>query len=146
MNVTQLRALIAVAEVGSFTAAADFVGVTQSGLSQALAALEEALGVKLLLRQRRGVELTAFGERALVHARAALDYLDAIRQEARDAMGRRPVHCASQRFRVCSLRYYRHCCGVYAPSIPASIWCCSKRTTARLKRGSGPALSISVWS
>ncbi|WP_347094160.1 LysR family transcriptional regulator [Sphingomonas parapaucimobilis] len=87
MNITQLRALVAVADAGSFTAAAEAVGVTQSGMSQALAALEEALGVKLLVRQRHGVELTAFGERALVHARAALDHLEAIRQEARQATG-----------------------------------------------------------
>lgn len=87
MNLTQLRTLIAVADAGSFTAAAEAVGVTQSGLSQALAALEEALGVKLLVRQRHGVELTAFGERALVHARAVLGHLDAIRQEAAEATG-----------------------------------------------------------
>jgi len=72
MNVTQLQSLIAVAEAGSFTAAADKLGITQSGMSQALASLEERLGVKLLVRQPRGVELTAFGERALEHARTAL--------------------------------------------------------------------------
>lgn len=88
MNLTQLRALIAVAEAGSFTAAAESVGITQSGMSQALAALEEALGVKLLVRQRHGVELTAFGEQALVHARAALDHLEAIRQEAAQTAGK----------------------------------------------------------
>ncbi len=54
MNLTQLQSLIAVAEAGSFTAAADKLGVTQSGMSQALAALEESLGVKLLIRQPRG--------------------------------------------------------------------------------------------
>lgn len=87
MKLTQLRALIAVADAGSFTAAAESIGVTQSGLSQALAALEEALGVKLLARQRHGVELTAFGERALAHARAALGHLEAIRREATEATG-----------------------------------------------------------
>lgn len=87
MNLTQLRSLIAVAEAGSVTAAAEAVGVTQSGMSQALAALEESLGVKLLVRRRHGVELTAFGDRALVHARAAAAHLDAIRREAAEAMG-----------------------------------------------------------
>ncbi len=87
MNLTQLRSLIAVADAGSFTAAAEAVGVTQSGMSQALAALEESLGVKLLVRQRHGVELTAFGERALDHARAAFAHLEAIRQEAAEAAG-----------------------------------------------------------
>ncbi len=82
MNLTQLQSLIAVAEAGSFTAAADRLGVTQSGMSQALAALEESLGVKLLVRRPRGVELTAFGERTLEHARAALTHLEAIEREA----------------------------------------------------------------
>lgn len=87
MNLTQLRNLIAVAEAGSFSAAAEMTGVTQSGMSQALAALEEALGVKLLVRQRHGVELTAFGERALDHARAAFAHLESIRQEAANVVG-----------------------------------------------------------
>lgn len=87
MNLTQLRSLIAIAEAGSFTAAAEMVGVTQSGMSQALSALEETLGVKLLVRQRHGVELTAFGERALDHARAAFAHLESIRQEAAAAAG-----------------------------------------------------------
>lgn len=87
MNLTQLRGLIAVAEARSFTAAAEAVGVTQSGLSQALAGLEETLGVKLLVRQHRGVELTAFGERALDHARAAFAHLESIRQEAAEEAG-----------------------------------------------------------
>lgn len=87
MNLTQLRSLIAVAEAGSFTAAATNVGITQSGMSQALAMLEESLGVKLLARHRHGIELTAFGERALDHARAALAHLDAIGKEAAEAAG-----------------------------------------------------------
>ncbi|GLK67133.1 LysR family transcriptional regulator [Hansschlegelia plantiphila] len=87
MNLTQLRSLVAIADAGSFTAAATSVGVTQSGMSQALAALEESLGVKLLARQRHGVELTAFGEQALDHARAALAHLEAIRKEAAEATG-----------------------------------------------------------
>ncbi len=87
MNLTQLRSLIAASETGSFTAAAEMLGLTQSGISQALAALEETLGVKLLVRQRHGVQLTAFGERALDHARAAFAHLEAIRQEAAQATG-----------------------------------------------------------
>lgn len=87
MNLTQLRSLIAVAEAGSVTAAAEHIGVTQSGMSQALAALEESLGVKLLTRQRYGVELTAFGEQALEHARAAFSHLEAIRRKAAEATG-----------------------------------------------------------
>ncbi|MFJ7441330.1 LysR family transcriptional regulator [Methylorubrum thiocyanatum] len=87
MNLSQLRTLIAVAEAGSFTAAAEATGITQSGMSQAIAALEESLGARLLVRQRHGVELTAFGERALHHARAALGHLESLRQKAQAASG-----------------------------------------------------------
>jgi DNA-binding transcriptional LysR family regulator len=87
MNLTQIRSLIAIAEAGSFTAAAETLGITQSGMSQALAALEENLGVQLVVRQRHGVELTAFGEHALEHARAALAHLEAIRRAAAEASG-----------------------------------------------------------
>jgi DNA-binding transcriptional LysR family regulator len=87
MNLTQLQSLVAVDETGSFTAAADRLGITQSGMSQALAALEESLGTKLLVRHPRGVELTAFGERALEHARAALSHLEAIEKEAMALIG-----------------------------------------------------------
>lgn len=87
MNLTQIYGLIAVAESGSFTAAAEKVGVTQSGMSQALAALEDSLGVRLLVRHRHGVELTAFGERALDHAHAAYAHLAAIRRDAAETKG-----------------------------------------------------------
>jgi DNA-binding transcriptional LysR family regulator len=87
MNLTQLQSLIAVAEAGSFTAAADKLGVTQSGMSQALAARQESLGVKLLIRQPRGDALTAFGERALDHGRTALSHLEAIEREAMALIG-----------------------------------------------------------
>lgn len=88
MNLTQLRSLIAIAETGSFTAAAESIGVTQSGMSQALAALEESLGLKLLTRQRHGTELTAFGEQALKHAQAAFAHIEAIRKEAAEVIGK----------------------------------------------------------
>ncbi|MTJ81248.1 MAG: LysR family transcriptional regulator [Telmatospirillum sp.] len=87
MNLTQLRSLVAVAETGSITAAAAAIGVTQSALSQALAGFEAALGVQLLVRERQGATLTAFGEAALPHARAALDHIAAIGRDAATAAG-----------------------------------------------------------
>ncbi|MBS0521020.1 MAG: LysR family transcriptional regulator [Proteobacteria bacterium] len=87
MNLTHLRSLLAVAECGSFTAAAEAIGVTQSGVSQAVAALEESLGVTLVVRHRRGADLTAAGERVAAHARTALDALGRIKGEADAARG-----------------------------------------------------------
>lgn len=87
MNLAHLRNLIAVADAGSFSAAAEALGVTQSGVSQSVAALEELLGVALVIRHRRGADLTAAGESVANHARAALDALDRIRGEADAARG-----------------------------------------------------------
>jgi DNA-binding transcriptional LysR family regulator len=73
-NVTlaQLAYFVAVAEELNFTRAAERLHVSQSPLSQAIKALESNLGVALLARSSRHVELTAAGEELLPAARAAL--------------------------------------------------------------------------
>lgn len=58
---SQLRAFHAVATAKSFTAAAEALGVSQPAVSMALRALEEAYGVELISRGRRGVTPTAVG-------------------------------------------------------------------------------------
>lgn len=72
-----LRYLIAVAEYGSFTRAAETLYVSQPTLSQQIKHLEESLGVQLLDRSGRNVRLTDAGEVYLHHARRALGELDA---------------------------------------------------------------------
>lgn len=72
MDLQQLRYFIAVAETGSFTAAAERAFVTQPTLSAGLARLERELGARLFERGRRGAWLTAQGERFMPHAQAAL--------------------------------------------------------------------------
>ena len=73
-NVTlaQLSYFVAVAEELNFTRAAERLHVSQSPLSQAIKALETNLGVTLLERTSRHVELTPAGEELLPAARAAL--------------------------------------------------------------------------
>ena len=63
---------VTVAEERHFTRAADRLHVTQPSLSQAISLLESDLGLQLLRRNSRGVELTADGEVFLEKARAAL--------------------------------------------------------------------------
>jgi DNA-binding transcriptional LysR family regulator len=72
----QLRALIAVVDAGTFTDAASQLGVTQASVSRAVAALERALGLRLLQRTSRPVALTATGVRVATHARRILDEVD----------------------------------------------------------------------
>ena len=63
----QIRAIIAVCEEGSFTAAAARENATQSGISQHVAAVEREFGVKLFERSARGVKPTPAGQRYYKH-------------------------------------------------------------------------------
>jgi DNA-binding transcriptional LysR family regulator len=74
---SDLRAFVAVAEQGSFSKAADVLGLSPSSLSQIIRTFEERLGVRLLQRTTRSVALTEAGERLLLRARPALAELDA---------------------------------------------------------------------
>lgn len=76
-----LRVLAEVAERGSFTAAANSLGYTQSGISRQAAALEREAGTPLFERHRTGVHLTPAGLTLLRHARVVLDALDAARRD-----------------------------------------------------------------
>ncbi|GLK77963.1 LysR family transcriptional regulator [Methylopila jiangsuensis] len=61
LSLRQLRYFVALAELGSFSAAARRVGVTQSTLSAAIQEMETTLGVRLAERSGRRFELTAAG-------------------------------------------------------------------------------------
>jgi DNA-binding transcriptional LysR family regulator len=79
---TGLRVLREVAHAGSFSAAADALGYTQSAVSRQVAALEAIAGRRLFERSRRGVTLTPAGLRLLPRAIRVLDELDAAAREA----------------------------------------------------------------
>src|SRR5918911_1775259 len=72
LDVRRLRVLRAVAQHGSFSAAADALSYTQSGVSQQIAALEREAGALLVQRNARGVRLTEAGEALVRHAEAIL--------------------------------------------------------------------------
>lgn len=73
MDLRHLRAFVAVVDAGTFTDAARELGLTQASVSRSVAALETALGVRLLQRSTRHVALTAVGTQVLTGARRVLD-------------------------------------------------------------------------
>ncbi|WP_345496141.1 hydrogen peroxide-inducible genes activator [Nocardia callitridis] len=75
-TLSQLRAFVAVAEYRHFGTAATRLGVSQPTLSQALAALEQGLGLQLIERSTRRVLVTAAGMRLLPKAMATLEAAD----------------------------------------------------------------------
>lgn len=62
MNINQLRAFVSIVEKGTFSAAARAAGVSQPAVSLQIQALEEYLGVDLLDRRTKKVQLTEAGK------------------------------------------------------------------------------------
>ncbi|MGJ7614063.1 MULTISPECIES: LysR family transcriptional regulator [unclassified Variovorax] len=86
MDTRQMRCIVAIAEAGSLTKAAERLGLAQPALTQTLNRLEQELGIRIFTRSRRGATLTDAGLAILDDLRASLAYGDAAAQRAR-AMG-----------------------------------------------------------
>lgn len=69
MDFRHLEALVAIADEGSFTSAADALNTVQSNVSGQIRQLETEIGVPLLVRSRRGASLTEAGRAVVTRAR-----------------------------------------------------------------------------
>ncbi len=78
MNIAELEALKAVAETGSFTRAADRLGMSQPGLSRQIQRLERELGTRLLERRGTGAILTDAGRESMQFAIRTISDFDAL--------------------------------------------------------------------
>ena len=87
MEIRQLRAFVAIAESGTFTAGALRVHVTQAAISMQIRQLENELGAKLFVRAPRRVILTEAGEHLLHRARLILREHDAAQDEIAELAG-----------------------------------------------------------
>ncbi|MFK4760847.1 LysR family transcriptional regulator [Microbacterium sp. ZW T5_45] len=88
MDLQQLRYVVEVADLGSFTKAAERCFVTQSALSHQIAALEREIGALLFARTSRSVRVTEAGEAFVRQARVALDAARAAAEDAAAVNGR----------------------------------------------------------
>jgi DNA-binding transcriptional LysR family regulator len=85
ISLSQVSFLLAVNEAGSISEAARRLGMTQSGLSQGLIALERELGAALLARSREGVALTSLGHSVITQARIISNAIERIEAQAKFA-------------------------------------------------------------
>lgn len=81
MNVAKYKALLTAVDLGSFSAAAQKLGYTQSGLTHMMNALEDELGFVILQRGFYGVKLTAGGERIIPRIRELVNCEEALMNE-----------------------------------------------------------------
>jgi DNA-binding transcriptional LysR family regulator len=84
MEILSLRYLLAVAEFGSFAAAARHLKLHTSTLSRHIFTLEEELGTTIFEREHSGVRLTSSGDRILVYARQTLADIETLNKIARN--------------------------------------------------------------
>jgi LysR family transcriptional regulator of gallate degradation len=99
----RLTELLRIAQHGSYTKAAESLGVSQPALSRSISILESSLSVRLLKRTRHGAELTEFGLRLVRYAESLESSLERAAEDARMqqmglqgsvAVGVSPVACA----------------------------------------------------
>ncbi|WP_257015451.1 LysR family transcriptional regulator [Rhodococcus sp. ACS1] len=83
MDVKQLTALVAVADAGSVTRAAELLHLVQPTVTRQIHTLEQELGVSRFERSRPGMELTEPGRLMLERARRVLAELERARAEIR---------------------------------------------------------------
>lgn len=126
---TGLRVLREVAQAGSFSAAADALGYTQSAVSRQVAALEAVAGRRLFERGRHGVALTAAGARLLPRAVLVIDELDTARRElAGEDVAAGPVRLGAFATAAAGL-------------VPKAIASLPPKLTITLREGTTPALT-----
>lgn len=89
INLRQMRSLVAIAQLGSFTRAAEALGLSQPSLTVQIRQLEADLGVRVLDRNTRSARLTAVGEELVPTFRRILDELGATVASARDLAARK---------------------------------------------------------
>ena len=87
MKLQQILTFVAVYQERSFTAAAERVHATQSGLSMQIKELEERIGVKLFDRSPKGVEPTAAGQKLYSRALEVVRHVKGLREEMRAIRG-----------------------------------------------------------
>ncbi|MBV8634693.1 MAG: LysR family transcriptional regulator [Burkholderiaceae bacterium] len=98
-RIPSILSFVQAAERGSFAAAARAMGISAAAISKNVAGLEQALGVRLMNRTTRSLQLTGEGRAFLEHARIAIDALeqavDSVAAQRAEPVGRVRITTAS---------------------------------------------------
>lgn len=86
MNLKFVETFVWVARLKSFRLTAEKLFTTQASISSRIAALEEEMGVRLFLRDSKGVSLTPEGQRVLEYAERIMDTLQSMKDVIRDPL------------------------------------------------------------
>ncbi|MFZ6734036.1 LysR family transcriptional regulator [Undibacterium sp. Ji42W] len=116
LDISGIRVFREIVESGSFTAAADRLGMAAPMVSKHIARLERKLGARLLNRSSRSMSLTEAGKDFFAQGRQALDILDAaiasVAQESGPPRGElkisAPVWCANPGFATVLADFHQH--------------------------------------
>lgn len=81
MTFTQLEIFALIAELKSFTATAEKLGISQSAVSHALKSLEQQWGINLISRSQSDIELTTTGQQLLTHVKELLSISNTLEKE-----------------------------------------------------------------
>lgn len=81
MNISQLRAFVAVVDHGSFSEAARVLGLSQPAVTMQIQGLESDIGATLLDRRYRKIDLTEAGRELVPRARKVLEEIEQARQD-----------------------------------------------------------------
>ena len=103
MTLQQLTYLVAVAECGNMTEAAERLYLSQPSLSASIKKLEEEMGVTAFVRSNKGVVITREGEELLSYARMLLEQADILKSHFGSGEAREPkfsVSCQHYSFAV----------------------------------------------
>lgn len=99
MTLRQLRYIIAVAECGSISAAAEKLLVAQPSLSKAVAELEEEMGITVFFRTPKGIHLSEEGSKFLSYARQVVEQAELLEEQYKG------VHRARRVFSISAQHY-----------------------------------------
>ena len=119
LDVKRMRVLREVIARGSFSAAADSLHLSQSAVSQQVAALEKEVGMQLLERTSEGPKLTSAGETLMGHADAVICRLEEAERDLTEIAGLESGRVRVISFPSASATVLTRAIGLFRPRFPA---------------------------